>query len=136
MNHALCQQVFSAACIAHVEAAYDDDATRNTLCAPVPHPDDNVDFLRTSLAALTAARRWGQDAALQGWLMGLGGLSHSGMAAASEAQRADMLTMAMDAETNVQGLLDSIDGSRSFGVQSIFQESDAVVLDLIDELCS
>jgi hypothetical protein len=33
-----CQPVFSAALIAHVEAAYTDDDTRNSLCRPIPNP--------------------------------------------------------------------------------------------------
>ena len=33
-----CQQVFSAAFIAHVEASYDDDATKNTFCTPGAPP--------------------------------------------------------------------------------------------------
>ena len=33
-----CQPAFSAAVIAHVEAAYPDDDTRNAFCSPVPYP--------------------------------------------------------------------------------------------------
>ena len=63
-----CQQVFSAAFIAHVEAAYADDATRNDLCMPVPHPDSDIDFLRTSLDNARNDLRWAADAGLQAWL--------------------------------------------------------------------
>ena len=63
-----CQQVFSAAFIGHVEAAYSDAAVKNELCTPVPHPDSEVDFLRSSLANTLNAMRWGQDAELKGWL--------------------------------------------------------------------
>lgn len=63
-----CQQVFSAAFIGHVEAAYSDEAVQNELCTPVPHPDSEVDFLRSSLANSMNARRWGQDPELQAWL--------------------------------------------------------------------
>jgi hypothetical protein len=45
-----CQQVFSAAFIAHVEAAYSDDAVKNDLCVPIPHPDSDLDWLRTTIA--------------------------------------------------------------------------------------
>ena len=45
-----CQQIFSAALIAHVEAAYPDDATKNQLCLPLPHPDTDLDWLRLALA--------------------------------------------------------------------------------------
>ena len=36
-----CQPVFSAALIAHVEAAYADDDTRNSLCRPIPNPESS-----------------------------------------------------------------------------------------------
>ncbi|MGI9615863.1 MAG: NAD(P)-binding protein, partial [Acidimicrobiales bacterium] len=45
-----CQPVFSAAFIAHVEAAYDDAARKNELCNVVPHPDTDLDWLRVTLA--------------------------------------------------------------------------------------
>lgn len=63
-----CQQVFSAAFIGHVEAAYDDDDTKNDLCRPVPHPDDDIDWLRSTLGQLTNQIRWMQDPALSDWL--------------------------------------------------------------------
>ena len=63
-----CQQVFSAAFIGHVEATYQDEAVKNELCTPVPHPDSALDFFKTSLANNLNAARWGQDAELQTWL--------------------------------------------------------------------
>jgi hypothetical protein len=63
-----CQQVFSAAFIGHVEASYDDDQVKNELCGVVPHPDDDVDYLRTTLAAGRNAARWAQDEGLRAWL--------------------------------------------------------------------
>ncbi|MEM7077194.1 MAG: NAD(P)/FAD-dependent oxidoreductase, partial [Pseudomonadota bacterium] len=63
-----CQQVFSAAFIAHVEASYADEGEKNELCTPVPHPDDHIDFLRTTLASNRNAARWGADPDLQVWL--------------------------------------------------------------------
>jgi len=63
-----CQQVFSAAFIAHVEAAYADDVLKNSLCAVVPHPDSSVDYLRTTLANSLNTLRWAQDAALTAWV--------------------------------------------------------------------
>ena len=65
-----CQQVFSAAFIAHVEAAYGDDAAKNALCAVIPHPDSDVDFLRTTLANSLNMLRWAQDPALAAWIAG------------------------------------------------------------------
>ena len=63
-----CQQVFSSAFIAHVEATYGDDATRNDLCAPIVHPDAPLDWLRLTLADNTAQLRWLQDPELMAWL--------------------------------------------------------------------
>lgn len=64
-----CQQVFSAAFIAHVEATYNDEATRNDLCQVVPHPDSDGDFVRSSLQNNLNAVRWSEDPELQAWLM-------------------------------------------------------------------
>ncbi|MGE2732380.1 NAD(P)/FAD-dependent oxidoreductase [Mycolicibacterium vaccae] len=63
-----CQQVFSAAFIAHVEAAYADDEVRNDLCAPIPHPDAPVDWLRILLSDNRAHLRWLQEPELMAWL--------------------------------------------------------------------
>ena len=63
-----CQQVFSAALIAHVEAAYSDDAVKNDFCVPVPHPDSDLDWLRTTLASSRNQLRWTEDAGLRAWL--------------------------------------------------------------------
>lgn len=59
-----CQQVFSAALIAHVEAAYTDEADKNTLCTVIPHPDTDVDWLQTTLANTRTMKRWSSD---PGW---------------------------------------------------------------------
>ena len=51
-----CQQTFSAAVIAHVEATYDDEQLKNELCRPIPMPNEPLDFplvmLQTNLNAL------------------------------------------------------------------------------------
>jgi hypothetical protein len=60
--------VFSAAFIAHVEASYPAEAIKNELCTPVPHPDSDVDFMRSTLTNMINGVRWGQDEALQHWL--------------------------------------------------------------------
>ncbi len=64
-----CQQVFSAAFIAHVEAAYSDVTEQNELCTPVPHPDDHLDYLRSAIINSRNAARWMADGDLQHWLM-------------------------------------------------------------------
>ncbi len=63
-----CQQVFSAAFIAHIEASYEDEVLKNELCTPVPHPDTDLDYLRTNLANNSNAARWSQDPDLSAWL--------------------------------------------------------------------
>jgi hypothetical protein len=63
-----CQQVFSSAFIAHVEGAYPDDDARNALCAPIPHPDEPLDWLRITLSDNMAQTRWLQDPDLMAWL--------------------------------------------------------------------
>lgn len=64
----VCQQVFSAAFIAHVESAYADDDAKNDLCRPVPHPDSAADYLRVTVASARNQMRWAQDAGLTEWL--------------------------------------------------------------------
>lgn len=63
-----CQQVFGAALTAHVEATYADDAVKNDLCIPVPHPDSDLDWLRTTRETNRNYLRWAEDAGLQAWL--------------------------------------------------------------------
>jgi hypothetical protein len=59
---------FSAAFIAHVEAAYDDDASKNDFCAPIPNPDIAADWLRNMLLDLLNGQRWATERALQPWI--------------------------------------------------------------------
>ncbi len=63
-----CQQVFSAAFIAHVEASYPGEAEKNALCTVIPHPDSDLDFLRTTLANARNMMRWSQDPELSAWV--------------------------------------------------------------------
>lgn len=65
-----CQQVFSAAFIAHVEAAYDDEKVKNELCQPIPHLNDWLDWLRVSMLNQQNALRWNQEPGLVDWLRG------------------------------------------------------------------
>lgn len=65
-----CQQIFSAALIAHVEAAYPDDGVKNELCVPLPHPDTDLDWLRLARADYGNQLRWLGDPELTGWLAG------------------------------------------------------------------
>ena len=63
-----CQQVFSAAFIAHVEAAYDDEAHQNMLCGVVPHPDAATDWIRTAYGNSINSAHWNADPELSAWL--------------------------------------------------------------------
>jgi len=64
-----CQQVFSAAFCAHAELTFDDDRTKNEICAVVPHPDTEIDWLRSTLANLINSARWAADPDLKQWLV-------------------------------------------------------------------
>jgi hypothetical protein len=63
-----CQQLFSAAFIGHVEAAYANESEKNELCTPIPHPDSDIDWLRTALANTVNGARWGTDPGLTSWV--------------------------------------------------------------------
>ena len=63
-----CQQVFSAALTAHVEATVEDEAEKNRICTPVPHPDTDIDFLRTTLVNTTNQVQWMMNEELAAWL--------------------------------------------------------------------
>jgi len=65
-----CQQVFSAALIGHIEQAYDSDDQKNSLCMPVPHPNSDLDWLRTTLVTTLNGMAWSQQPELQEWLAG------------------------------------------------------------------
>lgn len=64
----LCQQVFSAAFIAHVEATYDDDEVKNELCRVVPHPDETTDYIIVSLQTHQNRLRWVAEPRTAAWL--------------------------------------------------------------------
>jgi hypothetical protein len=63
-----CQQIFSAALVAHVETAYPDVTAKNQLCVPLPHPDTDLDWLRLARADYGNQLRWFDDPELTAWL--------------------------------------------------------------------
>lgn len=63
-----CQQVFSAAFIAHVETAYDDEKLKNHLCRAIPHPDEWIDFALVTLQSHLNALRWNAQPKTFAWL--------------------------------------------------------------------
>ncbi|MEM9921644.1 MAG: NAD(P)/FAD-dependent oxidoreductase [Bacteroidota bacterium] len=62
------QPVFSAAFIAHVEATYETDEAKNELCAVVPLPNHDTDWIRTVSVQLLNQYRWSQDRSIRHWL--------------------------------------------------------------------
>jgi hypothetical protein len=63
-----CQPAFSAAAIAHVEATYPDDDTRNAFCGPVPYPRQPADWLRMMLAFNRNQLQWFADPDMMAWV--------------------------------------------------------------------
>jgi hypothetical protein len=74
-----CQPVFSAALIAHVEATYADDDTRNALCQPILNPKVPLDWLRMMHTYNENQIRWFDEPGVMAWLDSarLNVLSHS-----------------------------------------------------------
>lgn len=62
-----CQQVYSAAFIAHIETLFYDDAKKNQLCVPSHHPDTDVDYLKAMLTNLRSEYLWSQDPEIVQW---------------------------------------------------------------------
>jgi hypothetical protein len=88
-----CQQVFSAAFIAHVEATYENDADKNERCVVVPHPNCATDWLRNLIADMANAARWRQEPALRAWLVAarLDGFSRSRHEIGEQPEHLDIL---------------------------------------------
>ncbi len=63
------QPVFSAAFIAHIEAAYESEAEKNKLCAVVPLPNSTQDYLHMTAAMMMNQFHWGQDKSIRAWLL-------------------------------------------------------------------
>merc|ERR1711933_348603 len=63
-----CQQLFSAAFIAHVEANYTEDKVKNHLCQPIPHPRHPDEFLKMIFLFHHVCWRWAADKNLWRWL--------------------------------------------------------------------
>ncbi len=63
------QPVFSAAVIAHVEVNYETEKEKNKLCAVVPLPNHDTDWLRMLAAMMQNQFNWSQDKPLRKWVM-------------------------------------------------------------------
>lgn len=62
------QPVFSAAFIAHIEAAYEEESEQNRLCGVVPLPNHDTDFIRFTAAFMMNQYNWSQVPELRAWL--------------------------------------------------------------------
>lgn len=62
------QPVFSAALIAHVEAAYYDESIKQKLTQVVPLPNRDVDWIPMTAAMLRNMQIWSEDQALREWI--------------------------------------------------------------------
>ena len=82
---------FSAAFIAHVEAAYDNDAIKNDICVPIATPDVAADRLRNVLSDLRNGQRWAAEKALGPWIaehrLSGAGFPDTGAASSPEGKR-------------------------------------------------
>lgn len=64
----VCQPVFSAALIAHVESTYQDDAEKNELCPVTPNPKTDKDWLRFALSGNREQLLWSGNEDIGAWL--------------------------------------------------------------------
>jgi hypothetical protein len=62
-----CQQTFSAALIAHVEATYEDDDFKNSLCRPVAMPHKPSDYPVLMLQSNTNLLNWYKQPKTMAW---------------------------------------------------------------------
>ena len=94
-----CQQVFSAAFIGHVEIAYSGDEVKNDFCSVVPHPDDSLDWVRTTRDNTLNVIKWNADPELKEWLARsrLDGFSGAGRVARRSAHQSELLRRLIEA---------------------------------------
>ena len=63
-----CQPAFSAAFIAYVESAFDDEAEKNRICVPISPPTVPEDWLRMLKLDLVNRQTWSQYPQLSEWI--------------------------------------------------------------------
>lgn len=111
------QPVFSAAFIAHIEAAYEDNKKKNELCQVVPLPNHDTDWIRMMQVFMMNQFKWSQDKELRAWLRSnrLNGFGHLVSQARKENDETKMAILkrmkesAMPAVMNLQNLLEELD---------------------------
>ena len=62
------QPVFSASLIAHIEATRETEKEKNQLCAVVPLPNHDTDWLRMMVPFMMNQFQWSRDSELRPWL--------------------------------------------------------------------
>lgn len=62
------QPVFSASVIAHVEATLETDAEKNALCAVVPLPNHDTDWIRMMIPLMMNQYNWSRDSNMREWM--------------------------------------------------------------------
>ena len=65
----VCVKLISAAFIAHIEAIETDEMIKNEVCAVVPHPDNTLDWVRTTLQNAVNSIKWNSNPGLKQWLI-------------------------------------------------------------------
>lgn len=63
-----CQPTFSGAFVGYVEAHFQKEEEKNALCAPVPSPSLDIDWLRMLAVTLRNRHAWSQHAEIERWL--------------------------------------------------------------------
>jgi hypothetical protein len=103
---------FSAAVCAYVEAHYDDDATKNKLCTPVPFPRNVAGWVQSTIGNMANQVAWSADKSLRTWMRntrldGFGKLTANLSADETEklATVADIRQYGMGAMGNMKKLL-------------------------------
>ncbi|THY63301.1 hypothetical protein D6C99_00609 [Aureobasidium pullulans] len=61
------QPTFSAALIGHVEASFDDENLKNTLCDPFPYTREPADYPTTLLASMKNRLKWMEEPKVSEW---------------------------------------------------------------------
>ncbi|MEM8925217.1 MAG: NAD(P)/FAD-dependent oxidoreductase [Actinomycetota bacterium] len=92
-----CQQVFSAAFIAHVALTRPDDDARNAVCGVVPHPNTDVDWARCFLASTLNSATWQGDPELQAWLRDARLDAFSGIRSTGGGGRSELVSLVREA---------------------------------------
>jgi len=63
------QPVFSAAFVAHIEATYDQEEEKNSICGVVPLPNHDTDWIRMFSAFMINQYTWSQHPEISSWLL-------------------------------------------------------------------